>query len=90
MAKAKVGMRNKRISDYKDTFGSPQGQRVLLDMMSAHGMLSPGFHKDAIEMARMAGERNVILRILSLVNIDMNQMKKMVEEANELAKADFI
>lgn len=90
MAKAKVGMRDKRISDYQDTFGTAEGQRVLLDMMSAHGMLSPGFHKDPIEMARMAGERNVVVRILSLLNVDMKQMKKMVEEAHELAKAEFI
>lgn len=90
MAKARMGMREKRISDYKDTFGTAEGQRVLLDLMGTHGMLSPGFHKDPIEMARMAGERNVVIRILSLINVDMKQMKDMVEEANELAKADFI
>jgi hypothetical protein len=90
MARTKMGMREKRVSDYKDTFGSPEGQRVLLDLMGAHGMLSPGFHKDPIEMARMAGERNVIIRILSLINVDLKQLKQKVEDANELAKAEFV
>lgn len=72
-----------RIIDYKNTFGSEHGRRVLLDLMKAHFMMGTSFSKEPLEMALNEGERNVILRILSYLNIDHKNLEELIkEEAN--------
>ena len=67
-----------KIQDYVDTFGTAAGQRVLGDMMSAHGMLSP--HPiDPHKMMIREGERGVVLRILTLLKTDMKQLRERME-----------
>lgn len=78
--KAKKGQAG-RIIDYQYTFGTEQGKRVLLDLMRAHHILSPSYiNNDPHETSFREGERNVILRILGIVNIDNAKLKELMKE----------
>ncbi len=59
----------RRWGAYRDIFNldSPQAKEVLKDMCAAHHVFDAGFDSDPIELARMAGERNVVLRILTIL-----------------------
>lgn len=68
-----------KIQNYKDVFESVQGRWVLNDLMAAHGMMS-AHPIDPQKMAAKEGERTVILRILTLLKTDMNQLRQRMEE----------
>jgi hypothetical protein len=74
-----------RIIDYQATFSSERGRRVLLDLMKAHHMMSSTYSPVVREEIYIReGERNVILRILSFLNVDQKQLEELIrEEANE-------
>lgn len=77
MAKRSLGL----YQDYKMTFNSLEGKRVLFDLMKHHNFIKPSFVKgDPYETAFNEGQRNVILRILTLVDIDITEIKKKIEE----------
>lgn len=54
------------IEDYKYVFGTPEGRRVLTNMARAAGLFE-GRTGDF-----EAGQRNVICRILNLIEYDFN------------------
>jgi len=58
---------------YLDVFTSPAGQVVLKDMAKAHYFDRTTFHREALVMAECEGERNVILRIRTLLNTEPDQ-----------------
>lgn len=76
---------------YKMTFASEQGQRVLFDILNQCHMLVSHRTKDVIDPLTLAfkeGERNVALRILSIMQTDMGKLKELIdrkqrEEENE-------
>ena len=57
-----------KLEDYNNCFNvSPTGRAVLDDMEKAHFMKSSTFSPDPYETARNEGERNVVLRILTIL-----------------------
>lgn len=58
---------------YLDIFSSPSGQVVLKDMARAHYFERSTFSTDVVKMAEAEGERNVILRIRSILNAKPEQ-----------------
>ena len=78
-----------KLYDYKKFFDNESGKRVLYDMMGAHYMMSPAFDKDPIEMARMNGERNVILRILTMLKMKPEDYKKLIEEGDKHVRSGY-
>ncbi len=79
----KVAQRNiTRIQAYQNVFNSREGAQVLYDLMSTHGMLSPQFPKDgnANELVYREGARSVVLRILTLLKADPNQLLERIKE----------
>lgn len=69
------------ILDYKATFGTEQGKRVLDDLMGFCHMLHTSYIPERpIETAYREGERNVLLRILSMMETDMERLKQMIKE----------
>jgi hypothetical protein len=72
-----------RASDYQATFNSETGKRVLEDMHIQHFMRTPTFSRDALEMAKNEGERNVVLRIMSILGIDIDALNKLTKERGE-------
>lgn len=79
-----------RIRNYKDVFETETGKKVLHDLMRSHHVLGGLPAKDAYEMYRAEGERNVILRIMSLLNIDPlkfeSHMKETLQSEADLYK----
>jgi len=76
-------LNKKRYRAYMEMF-SPDGLHsrvVLKDMCAAHHVFDAGFDSDPIELARMAAERNVVLRILTI-------LKLKPEDIVDLAKED--
>ena len=58
----------RRRADYRATFGSEAGLRVLADLARFAHMSHPSYVRgDAMETAFREGERNVVLRILALL-----------------------
>ena len=58
----------KRIkNDYSIVFNSPEGRRVLHDILKNTHVLQPTFSVDSMQMAFNEGARNEALRILSIL-----------------------
>ncbi len=57
--------------DYRGTFSTQEGERVLADLTSAYYHRS-SFSKDPYETAFKEGQRAVIVRILNLLKEDNN------------------
>ena len=76
-------LNKKRYRAYQEVFSIDglHSREVLKDMCAAHHVFDVGFDSDPIELARMAGERNVVLRILTI-------LKSKPEDIVDLAKED--
>lgn len=53
---------------YRRIFRTEDGKLIWDDLSKAHYMLSSTFSSDALELARREGERNVLLRIMAIIN----------------------
>lgn len=73
-----------RTMDYKRAFSSEQGKRVLYDLIASHHLMRPTYVRgDAIEMAYNEGQRNVVLRILSILETTEEAMTNLIRESND-------
>lgn len=61
---------------FKETM---QGKTVLADMMKAHHVFDSTFSSKPLEMAFREGERNVVLRILTILDISPEEAIGLVE-----------
>jgi len=71
------------VIDYKTVFDSEAGQRVLYDLMRNNYLLSTTYTSDINEMALREGARNSILRIMSILKIDVNKMNELIQKGLE-------
>lgn len=71
------------MSAYQNIFKSPEGEMVLKDLMAAHGILTNTYNGDVNNMLLKEGERNVVLRILSILKIDMNAIYERIDRETE-------
>ena len=62
------------IKAYLHVFNTDEGKLVLQDLMNSCYMNKSTFDENPYEMARMEGERNVALRILSVLGTDENKL----------------
>lgn len=70
--------------DYKNVFGTKQGERVLYDIMKGAHIIEPSYVKgDPHETSFREGERNMALRIFTHLNMDVDQLKKRIEEGEQ-------
>lgn len=77
-------LRTQRLKDYRKLFSSDVGKRVLNDLIAQHYVMSSTYVRgDALDMAFREGQRNVILRIMSVMNYDAEKVDKMIKESNE-------
>jgi len=70
---------------YKTAFNTLDGKLALHDMMKVHYLLSPTYTKkiDPYEMAFNEGQRSVVLRILSILDIDMEALREFIKQQKE-------
>lgn len=82
ISKKVVHKQLKKISEYKQVFLSPVGRHVLFDLMKAHHIMNTCFvANDPYMSALREGERNVVLRILTIMGQDEDNLQKLMEEA---------
>jgi len=70
------------VKDIKMTFDTPHGERVLLYLMRCGYMLTPSFNTDTHVMAFNEGARNLVLSILSYLEVDIERLRKKIKEAS--------
>lgn len=86
MAKRKMDIRERALAraiDYKKVFASEQGKRVLNDLIRAHHVMTPTMvrgDETGLQMAYNEGQRNVVLRLLKMVNLSEADMRKLMGE----------
>ena len=71
-----------RVQDYQQTFSSPHGKRVLYDLMGVCHMLQPLNVSNPQVMAFEEGQRQVVLRILTYLKVDMEKLHERIREAD--------
>lgn len=69
-----------KVMAYQKVFSGPDGTKVLNDLMAAHGMLSSTYHGNVKDMLIKEGERNVVLRILTMLKVNEKQLKERIEQ----------
>ena len=80
-----------KLKAYQTFFTSEYGKQVLWDMIAAHHVMSSTFVKlDPLEMAMREGERNVILRILTILKTKPEKLTKLLEEADAYQDQNFM
>ena len=68
----------KRLDAYSTIFTGEAGEEVLYDLMSTHFVLSSTFDPNPTIMAIREGERNVVLRLLKILNMDVKAIKERI------------
>ena len=72
----KVAMAYKMLFDLEN----PHARAVIQDMCSAHGVFDGGFNKEPYLHAFNAGERNAVLRILTFINMSLEDIITLPED----------
>lgn len=72
--KSRVVEQREKIINYKQVFGTPQGQEVLFDLMNRFHILRP-HGGDAIK----EGERSTVLYILERSHINLAEFDKLMK-----------
>lgn len=67
-------------SAYKRVFNTPDGRVILQDLIEQHGVLHSVFDQNPNLMALREGERNVVLRILSLIDCSSSEILKKIKD----------
>lgn len=75
-----------KIVSYRQAFSTPQGREVLLDLMQAHSVFDSTFDINTNEMCRKEGERNAVLRIMTILKISPSEMQALAEEIEKNAR----
>lgn len=73
----------KRARDYRVVFGSPEGERVLADLIDMNGVLRPTFDPDPNVSAFNEGRRNVLLDILRYLSVEPEQFRKLAQDTGD-------
>jgi len=69
------------ILDYKDTFSTDKGKKVLWDLMKQSGMLTKSFVEgDPYGTAYNDGARSLCLYILDKTNIDIQKLAEQIKQ----------
>lgn len=79
-----------KLQDYKRVFSSEQGKRVLSDLIASHYMMSSTFSRgpgSEQDMAFKEGQRQVVLRIMTIMDQDPAQVAQAIKESNEYVRS---
>lgn len=76
-----------RVVDYQAVFNTEVGKRVLYDLVKHHNVLNSTFDKDPHVHAFKEGERNTVLRILTLLKVDPVQLDQLIEKGRAIEES---
>ena len=68
--------------DYKKTFETEEGKRVLKDLEQVCLFKTSTFDKDALTMAFQEGLRGVYLHINTIINMDIEALERIANASN--------
>jgi hypothetical protein len=87
---AHVRARFGRSADYRATFGSPAGQRVLADLLKFCGIDGDCFVPGAPDQTGFElGKRRVALRVISFMNFDERAAAKLAATHQDGDRGEF-
>jgi hypothetical protein len=66
--------------DYKEVFSSPQGQRVLADIMRRAGVTRPNFDADPEKARLLEGHRHLAHSIFRMAHSSDEPLLKLITE----------
>lgn len=69
--------------DYKKTFETEEGKRVLKDLEKICLFKSTVFDNEALKMALQEGLRCVYLHIITIMNMDIEELERIAEKNSE-------
>jgi hypothetical protein len=73
-----------KIIDYRNVFSTPEGKRVLYDLMKTCHFLHSSFTGDQVEIVFREGERNVVNYIMTMLKQDpeiiLEEIRKREQE----------
>jgi len=67
-----------KAKDFRDVFGSPAGQRVLMELMHTAKMLRPAVESDTAIVHLVEGRRSLVYEILREVTSDFDPTTQIV------------
>ncbi len=73
------------VADYRAVFASPEGRRVLADLLRRSGIVQSSFAADAGEMAYREGRRRIGLEIIEQINRDPGSVLTMLTSGDTAA-----
>lgn len=73
-----------KIKDYQNLFNSPLGKKVLQDMMHQHYIMNSTWNESPHLMAIREGERNAVLRILTILKIDIADVMERIDKDEKI------
>ena len=68
------------VIDYKTTFGTDSGKRVLYNLIKTCGYQLSSFSDDPYTTAFKEGQRNAVLHILNKLKTDPLELAKFIKE----------
>lgn len=71
---------SQRVQAYHKCFSGPDGALVLNDLMRVHSVLNSTFTGNVNETLLKEGERNVVLRILTILKTNPNKFLERIEK----------
>lgn len=63
--------------DYRQTFASPAGQRVLADILRRGSVMQTSFDPHAATAAYNEGKRRLALEVVEMLNADPGQLDRL-------------
>lgn len=85
----KIGRERQLAEDWQHISRSPEGRRVLADLMAWGWVFQPIEEDDPIAMARANGERNFVLRIARYLNLQPEVFAEAMRD-NDEAQGEMI
>ena len=81
MADKDIELLDQIIQDYRITFGSETGARVLADLLEYTGTFRSTFNSDPMIMAKDEGIRSVGLHILNMRRMEIAELANLPKQA---------
>lgn len=80
MKKVSADRGKKLVSLYKSVFNSPSGKKVLHDLMLNNFVFTSTFSPDSNLVKLREGQRNAVLRIMTIIEMDPDKFIEIVNE----------
>jgi hypothetical protein len=80
----------RRPDDFRNTFTTGHGRRVLTYLMQSYHVFSPTHTMgDPYQSAYHEGQRSVVLQILSFMNLNPDEVQEQINKTEQEQEEDF-